>query len=278
MSGCATTAGMPGVCGRRSAQSGASPAGEVCQSPSVVARLLEGLRQAFDKRRGLRVGCEALVGTAAGVEHRRVPASAELAPDRREALIGVLAREVHGDLARPCQARLLAGRDELVSRQVEGSAGRSWNGVHGDRSGRDLAGSGRAELVEDVGGEVGVGRPAASARRRRRRGSGRPRAPAGRSVTREAISSSASSVGTGMSVCAACLRSTARRVAMSGGSISATSPDSKRARRRAVRRSRSRGTRSLVSTTWAPDSWSVLKVWKNSSSVCALPSGTGRRR
>ena len=32
----------------------------------------------------------------------------------------------------------------------------------------------------------------------------------------------------------------------------------------------SRGSRSEVSTSWLPASWSALKVWKNSSSVLAL--------
>ncbi len=54
--------------------------------------------------------------------------------------------------------------------------------------------------------------------------------------------------------------------------MSATSPASKRSRRRSSSACRSRGGRSEVSTIWRPPSCSALKVWKNSSSVRVLRS------
>ncbi len=60
------------------------------------------------------------------------------------------------------------------------------------------------------------------------------------------------------------------RVARSGGWTSATSPASKRSRRRSSSACRSRGGRSEVTTIWRPPSCSALNVWKNSSSVLVL--------
>ena len=113
-------------------------------------------------------------------------------------------------------------------------------------------GAARVEAVEDLPAELGGQRPAgqraegddadqrslerADVVRRRARRSPRARA------------SSASS----MSSCWARLRRIARRVARSGGLMSATSPASKRSRRRSSSACRSRGGRSEVSTIWRP--------------------------
>src|SRR3954467_11612103 len=58
-------------------------------------------------------------GAAAGVEDGGVVTAAEPRADRRQGLPRALAREVHGDLPRPCHAGRAVGREELVAREAE---------------------------------------------------------------------------------------------------------------------------------------------------------------
>ena len=142
-------------------------------------------------------------------------------------------------------------------------------GVHDVRDGAGRIGRGRAQALEEPARQVGRGGPRRAARRRPRPGSARPRAR-GRCCRRAAAISSSSSG-----------RRRARRAARaSRGSPAARGGRGRRARRRgrSAKRSPSRssrpssssGVRSLVITSWRPDSWSTLKVWKSSSSVRAL--------
>ena len=62
-------------------------------------------------------------GAAAGVHDGRVVAPAEARADRGEGLAGVLAREVHRDLARPGHARRAAGDRSSSRREAEGVGG-----------------------------------------------------------------------------------------------------------------------------------------------------------
>src|SRR5919106_5994126 len=62
---------------------------------------LELLGEPADGVVGLRIGGDPLGRTPAGVQDRGVVAAAERAPDRRQRLVGQVAREVHGYLARP---------------------------------------------------------------------------------------------------------------------------------------------------------------------------------
>ena len=108
------------------------------------------------------------------------------------------------------------------------------------------------------------------ARRRRRRGSARPRAPARwrRPAARRPRASRPGSrrARRGARACAGSRAATAA----SGAASSATRPHSKRSLSRASKASRSVGLRSLVITSWRPDSYSALKVWKSSSFVRTL--------
>ena len=61
-------------------------------------------------------------------------------------------------------------------------------------------------------------------------------------------------------------------VSRSGGWMSAIRPHSKRERRRSSRVGMSRGGQSQVRTICFCDSYSALKVWKNSSWVRSLPA------
>src|SRR3954453_8721503 len=79
----------------------------------------EALREALDHVVGLPVAGDALRGPPAGVQDGGVVAAAEGAADRRQRLVGQLAREVHGDLARPGHGRSAAGGQQLVERDSE---------------------------------------------------------------------------------------------------------------------------------------------------------------
>ena len=71
---------------------------------------------------------------------------------------------------------------------------------------------------------------------------------------------------------AAFLRRIAMRVSRSGGCTSVIRPHSNRLRSRSSSWSRRLGARSEVSTICLLALCSALKVWKNSSCVCVLPS------
>src|SRR5262245_42947479 len=72
----------------------------------------------------LGIGREAVGRALDGMHDRRVVAAAEAAGYVGEREVGVLAREVHGDLARPHEAGGAAGGQQLVARDVEGLADR----------------------------------------------------------------------------------------------------------------------------------------------------------
>ena len=67
-------------------------------------------------------------------------------------------------------------------------------------------------------------------------------------------------------------RRIAMRVSSSGGWTSVISPHSNRLRSRSSSVTSCLGGRSLEMTICLLALWSVLKVWKNSSCVCSLPS------
>ena len=195
-------------------------------------------------------------------------------PIGRQRRVGVLAHEVHRDLARPGDAGGAAGRQELLARDAEGRGGQRPGSARAD--GRAVPAPARrprprVEAVEHVVGEGGGRAAGRSARRRPRRGSARPRARGRSSSTRSAMRSSTAWSASAMPSCATRLRRTVIRVRRSGGSMSVTRPDSKRSRRRswsAVEVAGERGRRSA--RAGCRSSWSALKVWKNSSSVFAF--------
>src|SRR5438445_232540 len=65
------------------------------------------------------VGGDPLGGAADGVEDGGVVTISELPTDGGERSVGQLPREVHGELARPGDARGTAGRDEIVEGEAE---------------------------------------------------------------------------------------------------------------------------------------------------------------
>ena len=91
------------------------------------------------------------------------------------------------------------------------------------------------------------------------------------STTRVAMNSS-TACGTSSGAKAAFLRRIARRVSTSGGWMSVVSPHSNLLRMRSSRLLRLFGGRSAEKISCLPASYSELKVWKNSSRICSLPS------
>ena len=83
---------------------------------------------------------------------------------------------------------------------------------------------------------------------------------------------SSTSGGTWEPACSPFLRRMARRVSKSGGWMSVMRPILNRLRSRSSRVAMASGGRSEDSTIWRWASCSVLKVWKNSSWSCSLPS------
>src|SRR6185436_18885941 len=69
---------------------------------------------------GVGIVLEASDGPPARVQHGRVVAPAERTADLGEAVAGVLAREVHGDLARPRHTRGAARGQQVVRGDREG--------------------------------------------------------------------------------------------------------------------------------------------------------------
>ena len=163
--------------------------------------------------------------------------------------VGELARQVHGDLARPGDAGGAAGRES--SSTARRRRPRRWR-PGSSRMATRRAGPGcRVEAVEDLGGQ-----------RRRDR-------PAGQRVVGDDADQRALERAHVVGRCARRSRSSDRVVGelrcrrarracagwscawpRSGGAMSATSPDSKRSRSRSSSASRSRGRRSEVRTSW----------------------------
>src|SRR6185312_6759470 len=96
-------------------------------------RWMELFGEAPNEVEGLGVGGDALCRAPARVQDGRVIASREARPDGREGLTGVLAREVHGDLARPGETGRAAGREELLAAEAEGLGGDLLDGLDGQR-------------------------------------------------------------------------------------------------------------------------------------------------
>src|SRR4051794_33626934 len=83
----------------------------------------QALGKAADGFVGLGILGHALGRAPAGVEDRRVVAPAERLADGRQRLVGELARQVHGDLARPGDWSGAARREHRVDRDAERVAG-----------------------------------------------------------------------------------------------------------------------------------------------------------
>src|SRR5713226_10482230 len=86
-----------------------------------------------------------------GVQDGGVVATAELPAEGRKRGVGELAGQIHGDLARPSDARGAAAREQLLERDVEGRAAGKLNVT--DRA-ATVARAG-VEALEDLGGELG---------------------------------------------------------------------------------------------------------------------------
>src|SRR3954452_19918493 len=110
--------------------------------PPVAIRPAEQLGQALHLVVGLAVGAEPGGGPAHGVHDGRVVAPTEAPADLGERELGRLAREVHGDLAGPDQARGAAGGEQLAAGDAEGLADRVLDRLDG--WGRRGAAAGRA--------------------------------------------------------------------------------------------------------------------------------------
>src|SRR3954470_18305912 len=89
------------------------------RSLSVAAVVMNPFGQRPNRFGGLGIGSDALGGAPAGVQDGGVVASSEGAADGGQALAGVLAGEVHGDLARPGDARGAAGGQQVLAADVE---------------------------------------------------------------------------------------------------------------------------------------------------------------
>ena len=95
--------------------------GGVCQSCRSDSRRWS--RRSVKRRTMSEASGSAAMRSAvapAGVEDGRVVAAAEARADGREGLVGVLAREVHGDLARPGDAGGAAAGEQLLAVSAEG--------------------------------------------------------------------------------------------------------------------------------------------------------------
>src|SRR4051812_50083090 len=79
--------------------------------------------EAPNEGEGLGVGGHALGRAPAGMQDGRVVATREARADGGEGLTGVLAREVHRDLARPGKAGRAAGGEGLPAAEAEGIGG-----------------------------------------------------------------------------------------------------------------------------------------------------------
>src|SRR5215207_10796398 len=132
---------------------------ERSETPRSLSVMPEGscgdqaLGQAPNDLDGFGVGGQPGCGAPAGVQDGGVVASAEPGPDGGEGLAGVLTCEVHGDLARPGEARGPALGEELLAREPEGLGGEVLDGFHGGWRGSRAQGGG-VELGEDLVGEL----------------------------------------------------------------------------------------------------------------------------
>src|SRR3954466_3180115 len=122
-------------------------------------RRLQLLGQAPNEGEGLRVGGHALGRAPAGMQDGRVVATREARSDGGEGLTGVLAREVHRDLARPGKAGRAAGGEELLAAEAKGVGGDVLDGLDGERCGA-LARTHGVQVGEDLVREIrGEGAP-----------------------------------------------------------------------------------------------------------------------
>ena len=90
---------------------------------AVDMGLLQHGGEAADELVGLGVSRDPLARAAAGVQHGRVVAAAEGAPDRRQGRVGQLARQVHCDLSGPGDPGSAVRRAEGLRGDAEPFAG-----------------------------------------------------------------------------------------------------------------------------------------------------------
>src|SRR3954470_2095106 len=117
-------------------------------------RWMQLLGEAPNEGEGLGVSGHALGRAPAGMQDGRVVATREARADGGEGLTGVLAREVHRDLARPGEAGRAAGGEELLAAEAEGIGGDVLDGLDGERRGA-LARTRGVEVGEDLVREIG---------------------------------------------------------------------------------------------------------------------------
>src|SRR3712207_8712047 len=97
---------------------------DVCSSDLVVSVCAERAAGPVDSLTGLVATRDVAADAAVGVQDRGVVATAEVTTDRGGALVGHLAREVHGDLAGPRDLRPAVVGYEGVGGGFERSGGR----------------------------------------------------------------------------------------------------------------------------------------------------------
>src|SRR5580693_3304686 len=98
-------------------------AGGSVSSRSVISGPDQTSAQLFYRGPGGGVGRDERVGTAAGVQHSRMVAPAELSSNLGERLVGELACEVHGHLSGPSDTGCACGGEQLIGGHPELLAG-----------------------------------------------------------------------------------------------------------------------------------------------------------
>src|SRR5512146_1498522 len=93
-------------------------------------RWMQLLGEAPNEVEGLGVGGDALGRATAGVQDGGVVAPGEARSDGGQGLARVLAREVHGDLARPGEPGGAAAGEELLAAEAERLGGDLLDGLH----------------------------------------------------------------------------------------------------------------------------------------------------
>ena len=224
----------------------------VCQG-RAASRPAQGLGQALHGVVGLGIVGDPLGGALARVQDGRVVAVAERAADRRQGLVGELAREVHGDLAGPGDGGGAARGEQRVDRDAEGGGGLLLDLARRRLADVDAPAPGRGRRAPRAASSAVTARPVSEPN-----ATTRISAPSSvRTFSRHAVGDQVERLrvdaGDARPAARACAGSV-RRVARSGAPTSATRPASKRSRRRSSSSPRSRGRRSDVSTICAPAS------------------------
>src|SRR3954466_3032423 len=117
-------------------------------------RRMQLLGEGTNEGEGLGVGGNALGRAPAGMQDGRVVATREARADGGEGLTGVLAGEIHRDLARPGKAGRAAGGEELLAAEAKGVGGDVLDGLDGERCGA-LARTHGVQVGEDLLRELG---------------------------------------------------------------------------------------------------------------------------